>query len=70
MLANPRATGTTTVVFNPETVKDSETRVKLDLMDRKVRLESPSPGRTSRARSATARAGDREQSGRHFLPAG
>ncbi len=37
---NPRATGTTPLVFNPETVKDYEFGFKLDLMDRKVRLNT------------------------------
>jgi len=37
---NPRATGATPLVFNPETVKDYEFGFKLDLMDRKVRLNT------------------------------
>ncbi|WP_397588996.1 TonB-dependent receptor [Sphingorhabdus sp.] len=37
---NPRATGTTPLQFNPETVKDYEIGFKLDLMDRKVRLNT------------------------------
>jgi iron complex outermembrane receptor protein len=37
---NPRATGTTPLVFNPETVVDYEFGVKLDLLDRRLRLNT------------------------------
>ncbi len=37
---NPRATGTTPLVFNPETVVDYEFGFKLDLLDRRLRLNT------------------------------
>jgi iron complex outermembrane receptor protein len=37
---NPRAIGATPLTFNPETVKDYELGLKVDLLDRKVRLNA------------------------------
>lgn len=37
---NPRATGSTPLVFNPETVKDYEFGFKLDLLDRRLRINT------------------------------
>lgn len=37
---NPRAIGTTPLVFNPETVKDYEFGFKLDLLDRRLRINT------------------------------
>ncbi len=37
---NPRATGTTPLIFNPETVKDYEFGFKLDLLDRRLRINT------------------------------